>query len=283
MAKANVEPTAPVCSCWAVCVDTEARRCEVSKWIVVNGEWEGRADAVARESGDGLNAPALLESLRAQKFDEAIFPVASFMDIEDMFTVRTVVSTAVTLDAPGCRPTVADVIAASPGGVDSAVLSSDPAVAQLQDPAHTNEGVSAPTPPPCAEKPIAESDVTSPVRVEPDLTSCSVMYYMDAHGLHTSAAEALRARLPSDSGDAGDSPRGAGCVGNATVANDGEANTCMDGLEPAAAITSAVATPPGCELGSDPGELSASIHVGDHTSSPRLSNPSVCAEHKLCE
>lgn len=56
-------PDEPVATCWAVCLDTETRRAEVSLWIIVNGELEVEADAVARESADGLDAENLLKSL----------------------------------------------------------------------------------------------------------------------------------------------------------------------------------------------------------------------------
>lgn len=66
MSKCVVDPDVSIAKCWAVCLDTETSRCEVSLWLVFGPEAEGVGDAIARECSDGMEPAALLACASAQ-------------------------------------------------------------------------------------------------------------------------------------------------------------------------------------------------------------------------
>ncbi len=77
MSKCVLTEPAGIAKAWAVCLDTETRRVEVSLWLVLPGDAEGAGDAIARESADGLDAAALLEGVTSKL---AALGAAPFID-----------------------------------------------------------------------------------------------------------------------------------------------------------------------------------------------------------
>lgn len=84
MSKCALDLDLGVAKAWAVCVDTETSACEVSLWLVVGPDAESAADAVARESGDGLSTASLLEGLVTK-----LGPLGAFPFIDDITAALT--------------------------------------------------------------------------------------------------------------------------------------------------------------------------------------------------
>lgn len=81
MSKAMIEPGTPLAKAWAVCLDTETNRCEVSLWLVVSPDVEAIADEIARESSDGRDVAALVSGLTAKLAAFGVAPLLADVNL----------------------------------------------------------------------------------------------------------------------------------------------------------------------------------------------------------